>query len=325
MINRRQFLLASAGAASALTLPKAFAASYPERPVSLIVPFPAGGGTDTLGRRLARAVSDEWNASVVVENRPGAGGGLGAAQVASSRPDGHTLLMTTAGVSSINPELYEKLTYDPATQFTPISRVASTVFVVVVNPNLPVNSISELIELAKKDPGGLTFGTAGNGAAGHLPAELFKSMADIDIQHIPYRGTSPALVDLQGGQISMMFAILGAALPAIKAGNLRALATTGEQRSIVLPDLPTVAEAGLAGYSADEWWGVAAPAGTPEEVLQRWNAAMRAFHDHPESNQWLVSNGFEPAYDTPEQFAALIDSDRKKWGKVIREAAVKVG
>ena len=324
-MNRRQFLLSGSIAAGTLVFPTAFAASYPTRPVSLIVPFPAGGGTDILARRLARYVAEKWNMPVVVENRPGAGGGIGAAQVASAKPDGHTLLMTTAGVSSINPELYSKLSYDPATQFSPISRVASTVFVVVVNPSLQVQSMKELIALAKSKPGTLTFGTAGNGAAGHLPAELFKNMADVNIQHIPYRGTSPALVDLQGGQISMMFAILGAALPAIKSGALRALATTGAQRSVVLPDLPTVAEDALPGYSADEWWGVAAPAGTPSAVIERWSAAMEGFYKDPDSKSWLVDSGFEPVFDSPNQFADLIASDRKKWSKVIHDAGVVVG
>lgn len=324
-MNRRQFLLSGSIAAGTFAFPTVFASSYPTRPVSLIVPFPAGGGTDTLARRLARFVADKWGVPVVVENKPGAGGGIGAAQVASAKPDGHTLLMTTAGVSSINPELYSKLSYDPATQFSPISRVAATVFVVVVNPSLQVKSIKELIALAKSKPGTLTFGTAGNGAAGHLPAELFKNMADIGIQHIPYRGTSPALVDLQGGQISMMFAILGAALPAIKSGALRALATTGQQRSVVLPDLPTVAEDALPGYSADEWWGVAAPAGTPPAAIDRWNLAMGEFFKDAESNAWLVGSGFEPVYDSPGAFADLIASDRKKWSKVIHDAGVVVG
>lgn len=324
-MNRRHFLLSGSAAAGALLFPTAFAASYPTRPVSLIVPFPAGGGTDILARRLARYVAEKWDIPVVVENRPGAGGGIGAAQVASAKPDGHTLLMTTAGVSSINPELYSKLSYDPATQFSPISRVASTVFVVVVNPSLQAQSMKELIALAKSKPGTLTFGTAGNGAAGHLPAELFKNMADVNIQHIPYRGTSPALVDLQGGQISMMFAILGAALPAIKSGALRALATTGAQRSVVLPDLPTVAQEALPGYSADEWWGVAAPAGTPSTVIERWNAAMEAFFKDPGSRSWLVDSGFEPAFDSPDQFADLIARDRKQWSKVIHDARVVVG
>lgn len=324
-MNRRQFILAGTAAAATLAMPRAFASGYPDRPVSLIVPFPAGGGTDILGRRLARSVAEKWSVPVVVENRPGAGGGIGAAQVAASKPDGHTLLMTTAGVSAINPELYAKLPYDPATQFAPISRIASTVFVVVVNPSLPVESMSDLIALAKSKPGELTFGTAGNGAAGHLPAELFKSMAGIDIQHIPYRGTSPALVDLQGGQISMMFAILGAALPAIQSGHLRALATTGEQRSMVLPDLPTVAEAGVRGYSADEWWGVAAPANTAPDVVERWSTEIREFSRDPASKAWLVNSGFEPVYDTPEQFADLIASDREKWGKVIQDANVVIG
>lgn len=317
--------MSGAAAAGAFSLSPAFASAYPERPVRLVVPFPAGGGTDILARQLAKATAQSWGQPVVVENRPGAGGGIGAAQVGTSAPDGYTLLMTTAGVSSINPELYDKLPYDPATQFTPISRMASTVFVVVVHPSLPAQTLPELIALAKSRPGSLTFGTAGNGAAGHLPAELFKSMAGVDIRHIPYRGTSPALADLMGGQISMMFAILGAALPTIKAGQLRALATTGERRAMALPELPTVAEAALPGYTADEWWGVAAPAGTPDPVVQKWAQAIRSHVETPDVRDQLVAAGFEPAHDTPEAFAALIRQDRKKWGDVIRQAGVTLG
>jgi len=325
-MNRRHFLLSGAAAAGALYLPGTYAATpYPDRPVRLVVPFPAGGGTDVLARQLAKAVAQEWSQPIVVENRPGAGGSIGAAQVAGAPADGYSLLMTTAGVSAINPELYKQLPYDPSTQFAPISRVASTVFVVVVHPSLPVKSMAELIELAKRRPGALTFGSAGNGAAGHLPAELFKSMAGIDIRHIPYRGTSPALADLMGGQISMMFAILGAALPNIQAGQLRALATTGQQRSVVLPDLPTVAEAGLPGYAADEWWGLAAPAGTPEPVIGKWNDAIKRFVQAPESRAHLIGAGFEPSFDTPQAFTQLIAHDRQKWGDVIRQAGVTLG
>ncbi|KRB11998.1 tripartite tricarboxylate transporter substrate binding protein [Achromobacter sp. Root170] len=304
--------------------PAAAADTYPSRPIRLVVPFPAGGGTDTLARELARELDRQWHQRVVVENRPGAGGSIGAVSVANAEPDGYTMLMTTAGVSAINPGLYKSLNYDPQAQFTPVSRVASTVFGVLVHPSLPVDSIEELVALARSKPGSLTFGSAGNGAAGHLPAELFRSMADVDIRHVPYRGTTPALNDLLGGQISMMFAILGPAAPYVQAGKVKLLATTGATRSRSFPDVPTVAEAGLPGYVADEWWGVAAPKATPPEIVQKWNAAMRSYVTRPEVQRKLVESGYEPAADSVEDFAALITADKAKWSKVIQEASVRV-
>lgn len=311
-------------ALAAITGTAGAADTYPDRAVRIVVPFPAGGGTDILARQLAKGLGQRWGQAIVVENRPGAGGGIGATAVASAKPDGYTLLMTTAGVSSINPGLYKSLSYDPATQFAPISRVASTVFGVLVHPSLPVDSIQELIALAKAKPGTLTFGSAGNGAAGHLPGELFKSMAGIDIRHVPYRGTSPALNDLLGGQISMMFAILGPAIPYVNAGKLKLLATTGPQRSASFPQVPTVAEAGVPGYVADEWWGVAAPRATPPAIVKQWNEAMRSYVADPVNNRQLIENGYEPASDTTDDFAALIASDRRKWGEVIRAANVHI-
>lgn len=298
--------------------------AYPAGPIRLVVPFPAGGGTDILARELARELDQQWHQPVIVENRPGAGGAIGAAAVAAAKADGYTMLMTTAGVSAINPSLYKSLPYDPEKQFTPVSRVASTVFGVLVHPSLGVNSIGELIALARSKPGMLTFGSAGNGAAGHLPGELFKSMARIDIRHVPYRGTSPALNDLLGGQISMMFAILGPATPYIKSGRVKLLATTGAARAASFPDVPTVTEAGLPGYVADEWWGVAAPRATPADVVRKWNTAMRAYVARPAVRQKLIENGYEPASDTVDAFSALIASDKVKWGKVVRDASVSI-
>ena len=316
--------LLAAGLALACMNPAHAGEPYPSGPIRLVVPFPAGGGTDILARELARELDRQWHQPVIVEIRPGAGGAIGAAAVASAKPDGYTMLMTTAGVSAINPSLYKSLPYDPDAQFTPVSRVAATVFGVLVHPSLNVDSIRELIALAKSKPGMLTFGSAGNGAAGHLPGELFKSMAQIDIRHVPYRGTSPALNDLLGGQISMMFAILGPATPYIKSGKVKLLATTGAARAASFPDVPTVAEAGLPGYVADEWWGVAAPKGTPREVVGKWNAAMQAYVARPEVRQKLIGNGYEPAADSVDAFAALIAADKKKWSKVVRDAAVTI-
>lgn len=324
MKSIRIFLTAAMGIALGCGNAALAADTYPSAPIRLVVPFPAGGGTDILARELARELDEQWGQRVVVENRPGAGGAIGATAVANAKPDGYTMLMTTAGVAAINPSLYKALTYDPDTQFTPVSRVAATVFGVLVHPSLPVNSMEELIALAKSKPGMLTFGSAGNGAAGHLPAELFRSMAKVDIRHVPYRGTTPALNDLLGGQISMMFAILGPAAPYVKAGKVKLLATTGATRSTSFPDVPTVAEAGLPGYVADEWWGVAAPKATPAAVVEKWNAAMQAYVARPEVRQKLIESGYEPAADSVAAFTELIAADKAKWGKVVRDAAVSI-
>jgi tripartite-type tricarboxylate transporter receptor subunit TctC len=324
-MERRSFIGAALAAACTTATGRVAAqGGFPSGPVRIIVPFPPGGGTDTLSRRLAQHLAESVPGSFVVENVGGAGGSLGAAQVARARPDGHTLMMSTAGISAINQSLYRSLPYDPEREFIPVSRVASTVFALVAHPGLGVASVKELIDLSRSGSGQLYYASAGIGAAGHLPAELFKSMTGTRMEHVPYRGTGPALTDLIGGQTSIKFAILGAALPHIRSGALKVLATTGETRSEALPDVPTVAEAGVPGYSADEWWGIVVPAGTPPEIVSRINGWIRAYVADPETRARLVADGFEPASDDPEGFAALIDRDRAKWGRVIREAGVRL-
>ena len=323
-MNRRAFLttVAATGCAMVAARPLFASSHYPSRLVKIVVPFPAGGGTDVLARHLAKQLGDDWAQPVIVENVPGAGGGVGAVSVAKATADGHTLLMTTAGVSSINVSLYKNLSYDPERQFAPISRVASTVFAVVVNPAVKAQSIPDLIAQAKANPGKLTYGSAGYGAAGHLPTELFKRMAGVDLLHVPYKGTAPALNDLLSGQIDVMFAILGPVMPFIEANKVRVLATTGAQRTPALPDVPTVAEAGVPDYVADEWWGIAAPANTPPDVITAINAGIKDFVSKPDIQARLIRDGFAPVSDTPDEFARLISADKVKWGNVIREAKV---
>jgi tripartite-type tricarboxylate transporter receptor subunit TctC len=322
-MRRRSLAGIALGASVLCTAGRAAAqGTYPARPVRIIVPFPPGGGTDILSRQLAQHLARVVPGTFVVENIGGAGGSLGAAQAARASPDGHTWMMSTAGISAINQGLYRSLPYDPERQFTPVSRVAATVFALVVNPRLGVSSVRELIALARSQPGRLNYGSAGVGAAGHLPAELFKSMASVEIEHVPYRGTGPALTDLIAGQISIKFAIAGAAMPHIRSGTLRVLATTGEARAAALPEVPTVAEAGLPGYSADEWWGIVVPAGTPGELVTRINMWIRAYVAQPEVRARMIADGYEPASDMPEEFAALIARDRAKWRRVIQEARI---
>jgi tripartite-type tricarboxylate transporter receptor subunit TctC len=324
-MKRRTFMTSALAAATLLSGGHAGrASSYPQRPVRVIVPFAAGGGTDTLARYLAKHFSETLGGSFYVENFPGAGGGIGAAATQRADADGHTLMMSTAGISAINGSLYKQLSYDPAA-FLPVSRVASTDFALVVNPALPVGSVEELIAYARAKPGILTYGTAGIGAAGHLPAELFKSLTKTDITHVPYRGTGPALSDLLSGQISLMFGILGPTLAHIEAGKLKVLATTGRARAAALPQVPTVAEAGVAHYVADEWWGLVAPRGTPGGVIDALNAAMRAYVQNEASRERLVREGYIPQTDTPQAFADIIEADRRKWGDVIRGAGISLG
>ncbi|WP_028604329.1 Bug family tripartite tricarboxylate transporter substrate binding protein [Ottowia thiooxydans] len=321
---RRRNLLTAAISALSIQSTSWAQRAYPSKALQLVVPFPAGGGTDILARHLAKHLTDAYSQPVVVENRAGAGGAIGAEAVTLAAPDGYTLLMTTAGVSSINPGLYPKLRYDAEKQLIHISRVASTVFALIVNPAVPAKSVKELVQLAKAQPGKLSYGSAGNGAAGHLPAELFNKMAGVNLMHVPYRGTSPAINDLMGGQIQVMFAILGAALPFIQSGKVRVLATTGQQRSAALPDVPTVAESGVPGYVADEWWGVAVPTGTPPAVVARLNESIVSYVKDPQISKKMIADGFEPSYDTPTAFAKLVSNDKAKWGRVITDANVKL-
>jgi tripartite-type tricarboxylate transporter receptor subunit TctC len=302
----------------------ASAQSYPNRTIRLVVPFPAAGTTDILARAAAQKLTEAFGQSVVVDNRPGAAGNIGSDLVAKSAPDGYTLLMGTVGTHAINSSLYSKMPYDHVKDFVPVVLVAGVPNVLVVNPALPVNSVADLIKLAKDKPGQINFASSGSGTSIHLSGELFKTMAGVDITHVPYKGSSPALVDLIGGQVQIMFDNLPSALPQIKAGKLRAIAVTSLKRAPVLPDVPTISESGLPGFEASSWFGVLAPAGTPAPIVARINAEVNKWLQSADARERLLSQGAEAAGGSPEQFANHIRAESEKWAKVVKASGAKV-
>ena len=312
------------GALFACIATVASAQSYPNRTIRLVVPFPAAGTTDILARAAAQKLTEAFGQSVVVDNRPGAAGNIGSDLVAKSAPDGYTLLMGTVGTHAINPSLYSKMPYDHVKDFAPVVLVAGVPNVLVVNPALPVNSVADLIKLAKDKPGQINFASSGSGTSIHLSGELFKTMAGVDITHVPYKGSSPALIDLIGGQVQIMFDNLPSALPQIKAGKLRAIAVTSLKRAPVLPDVPTISESGLPGFEASSWFGVLAPAGTPAPIVARINAEVNKWLQSADARERLLSQGAEAAGGTPEQFAYHIRAESEKWAKVVKASGAKV-
>jgi tripartite-type tricarboxylate transporter receptor subunit TctC len=302
----------------------ASAQSYPNRAIRLVVPFPAAGTTDILARAAAQKLTEAFGQSVVVDNRPGAAGNIGSDLVAKSAPDGYTLLMGTVGTHAINPSLYSKMPYDHVKDFVPVVLVAGVPNVLVVHPALPVNSVADLIKLAKDKPGQINFASSGSGTSIHLSGELFKTMAGVDITHVPYKGSSPALIDLIGGQVQIMFDNLPSALPQIKAGKLRAIAVTSLKRAPVLPDVPTISESGLPGFEASSWFGVLAPAGTPAPIVARINAEVNKWLQSAEAREKLLGQGAEAAGGSPEQFANHIRAESEKWAKVVKASGAKV-
>jgi tripartite-type tricarboxylate transporter receptor subunit TctC len=308
-------------AACVAALPVAHAA-YPDKPIHLIVPFPPGGPADNIGRAVGAKLAVALGQPVVVENRPGADGGIGSAAVAKAAPDGYTLLVNTAASQTINPAIYKRLTYDPVKDLAPITVLATHSYVLVVNPKLPVKNIKELIDLAKKKPGEVTFGSAGNGSLNQLSGELLAGMAGVRMLHVPYKGSAPALVGVMSGDISFMFDALSSSLPQIKAGTVRAIAWGGPTRSPLLPDVPTIAESGVPGYKVIAWFGLLAPAGTSREIVSRLNKEATRILGLPELKAMLT--GIDPAPSTPEQFAELIKTDTATWAKVIKDFGVHV-
>jgi len=300
------------------------AQGYPDHAIRLVVPFPAGGTTDILARAAAQKLTESLGKSVVVDNRPGAGGNIGADLVAKSPPDGYTLLMGTVGTHAINPSLYAKMPYDHVKDFVPVVLVAGVPNVLVVNPSLPVNSVADLIKLAKSKPGSINFASSGNGTSIHLSGELFKTMAGVDMTHVPYKGSAPALTDLMGGQVQVMFDNLPSSLPHIKAGKLRAIAVTSLKRAPALPDVPTISESGLPGFEASSWFGILAPAGTPPAIVTRLNTEINKWLQTPEAKEQLLAQGAQAAGGTPEQFAAHIRAETDKWAKVVKASGAKV-
>ena len=296
-----------------LSAATALAQNFPSRPVRIVVPFPPGGGADTLARIMEPKLAGIWAQPIVVENRPGASGHIGAEFVAKSAPDGSTLLMSSTA----------SLTEKNVDQFAPVSLVSASAYIVTANPGVAAANIRELIALAKANPGKLTFGSSGTGAASHLSAELFKAMAGVDLLHVPYKGTGQALTDLLAGHVNLMFAPSQTVMPYVHAGKLKALAVTGARRSETLPDLPTVAESGLPGYEAVGWFGLLAPAATPKGTVARASADVNRVLAMSDVREKMLGLGADPAGNTPEEFARFIREDQAKWSKLMKEAGIK--
>ena len=296
---------------------------YPNKPVRFVVGYPPGGATDIIARTIAQKLTDGLGQQVLVDNRPGAGGIIGSEIVAKATPDGHTIVLVTTS-HGVNPSLYGKLPYDTLTSFAPVIHVASLQLVLVVNPSLPAKSVKDLIALAKAKPGQLNFASSGSGQSLHLAGELLKTMAGIDIVHIPYKGSAPARTDLLGGQVQMMFESMIGVLPFVQSGKLRALAVSGAKRSPAAPNIPTMAEAGVPGYQASGWVGVLAPAATPKPIIIRLNSEIDKVLKLPEVADRLSNSGAEPAGGTPEQFAAFIRAEIAKWTRVVKLSGARV-
>lgn len=307
------FLLASAHVS---------AASYPDHPIRLIVPFAAGGGNDTVARLVSQGLAAELGQPVVVDNRPGAGGVVGAEVAARAPADGYTLFLGGVGSHAINPNLHEHLPYDPIKDFAPISLIASAPLILVVHPSVPAHSVQELIALAKAQPGRLNYASNGNGSSSHLAAVMFASLTGVDMVHVPYKGLAPALTDLLSGQVQLMFSSVVAILPHVKAGKLRALAVSSKERLSLLPDLPTVAEAGVPGYQSSSWYGILAPAGTSPAVVTQLNAALVKVIAQPEVRAALAKEGADPVGNSPAAFGAFIAAEKQRLGDLIRHANV---
>jgi tripartite-type tricarboxylate transporter receptor subunit TctC len=301
----------------------AAAQDYPSRPITLIVPYAAGGGNDVMARTAAERMSKTLGQQIVVENRAGAGGSIATRQVAKADPDGYTLGLGGTGTLAIDPTLYGNVGYDPRKDFAPVGLIATSALVVCVHPSLPVRSIPDLIALAKREPGKLNYASAGTGSGIHLATEYFAAMAGIKLSHIPYKGSSPALTDLVGGHVAIYFSSLPPAVGLLKEGKVRALAVTSAKRSAVFPDLPTVAEAALPGYEAVLHYGVVAPAGTPQAIIDKLGGALRAAVMSDELKSRLAQDGAEPLPSTPEEYAADIDREERKWSALIKSAGLK--
>jgi tripartite-type tricarboxylate transporter receptor subunit TctC len=295
-------------------------ATYPNKTITIIVPFSAGGTTDILARIIGQGLNKELGQSVVIDNRAGAGGNIGGQLAARAAPDGYTLFMGTVGTHAINAALYKKMPFDPVKDFTPLTRVAMVPNLLVANPAQPFKTVKELIAYGKANPGKLNFGSSGSGSSIHLSGELFKSMAGVDMVHVPYKGSAPAVTDLLGNQIAIMFDNLPSAIQHVRSGKLRAIAVTTAKRSPELPDVPTIAEAGVPGYEATSWFGMFAPAGTPPDVVAKLNTALAKVLADAEVKKKIAGQGGEPYAEKPEQFADFIRKESVKWSKVVKDS-----
>ncbi|MEJ8840712.1 tripartite tricarboxylate transporter substrate binding protein [Ramlibacter sp. AN1133] len=316
---RRPFLLAALALAAATPF-AATAQAYPAKPITVIVPFAAGGTTDILARVIGQALTRDLGQSVIVDNRSGAGGNIGAQLAAKAPADGYTLFMGTVGTHAINQSLYKKMPFDPIKDFAPLTRVAMVPNLLVANPGKPYKTVKELIAYAQKNPGKVNFGSSGSGSSIHLSGELFNALAKVDMVHVPYKGSAPAVSDLIGGQIDIMFDNMPSAIQHVRAGKLRPLAVTTAKRSPELPDVPTIAEAGVPGYEATSWFGMFAPAGTPAPIVAKLNGALVKALADPQVKKKLAEQGAEPYSEKPEQFAEFIRQETAKWSKVVKDS-----
>ena len=314
-------LAALAAIACAATFAATFAqAAWPDKPLQLIVPYPPGGLTDALARAVAKPLGERLRQPVVVQNVPGGGGNIGAAKAARSPPDGYTLYIGNNATVGLNTLIYKSLPFDPMTELAPIAQIADSQSILVVHPSVAAQTVAELIALGRARPDQFNYGSTGSGGISHLAGEMFKSATGVRMTHVPYKGTAPALTDLLGGQIQIMFN--DTAAPHVKSGKLRALAVTGARRWPLLPEVPTLGEAGVAGFEKYNWFGMLAPAGTPEPVLAALNRELVAIMRDPAMQKWLESQGAEAVAGTPEEFAALIRRDQAKWAKVVKDVGI---
>ncbi|MEO8486404.1 MAG: tripartite tricarboxylate transporter substrate binding protein [Betaproteobacteria bacterium] len=309
---------------AAAVAPSAWAQAFPTKPVKLVVPFPPGGSLDNIGRLLAQKLSEAWGQQVVVENKPGAGGNIGADLVAKSPADGYTVVMGALSTHAVNPSLYRTMPYDAVKDFAPLSLVAITPNVLIVRTSTPIASVRDLIAYAKANPGRTNFGSGSNGSAGHLAGELFKIESGADVMHIPYKGGAPALQALLAGDTQFMFDNLANAMAQVKGGTVRAIAVTTAQRSKLVPELPTMAEGGMPGFDISTWFGLMAPAGTPPDVVARWNTAIVNALNAPDVREKMLAQGAEPAPMTSAQFAAFIARERDKYAKIVKASGAQV-
>ena len=300
------------------------AQTFPSKPVHIIVPFPPAGAADLLTRALGKKLTEAWGQAVIADNRPGAGGNIGAEAAAKSAPDGYTLLMAAVTTHAVSMSLYSKLGYDLEKDLAPVSLVANVPHILVANPSVPGKSLMEVIGYLKSQGGKVNFASQGNGTLSHLEFELMKSMGGFSANHIPYKGSAPAMTDLLSGTVTLFFDSIPSSLPQVRAGKLRGIAVASSRRSPVLPDLPTLSEAGLTGFAADSWFGIMAPAGTPKDVIAKLNADIVRSLDSPEVKDIITKQGGEVMGSTPEQMAAQIRGDREKWGRVVRESGAKI-
>ncbi|MDH0371074.1 tripartite tricarboxylate transporter substrate binding protein [Comamonas aquatica] len=311
--------LAVAGMGSALA-----ADAYPDKPLTMIVPFSAGGTTDILARIVGQALGQELGQTIIIENKPGAGGNIGAQQASRAKADGYTLFMGTVGTHAINQALYKKLPYDPVKDFAPLSRVANVPNLLVAHPSRPYKTVQEMIAYAKKHPGEVTYGSPGSGASPHVSGALFQSMTGAEMTHVPYKGSAPAISDLLGNQIAVMFDNMPSAIQHVRSGKLRPIAVTTAKRSPELPDVPTIAEAGVPGYEATSWFGLWAVAGTPAPILDQLHTALAKVLKDPGVSKKIADQGGEVVIETPAQFDAFIKTEAAKWGKVVKESGAEV-